>query len=127
MSFHLFRSSSIYSTVLYNFHYRSPTVFKSWLKFFLFLLNVFLNGIVFIIFFFLLSSSWSKPERSQDKGFSFVSLSRRYLEMIKKHAHWFVFFSFHLDVSFFFISFLNIILLPSMVNMFVNLCCMFVL
>lgn len=40
---------------------------------------------------------------------------------------WFLFFSFHLDVSFFFISFLNIILLPSMVNMFVNLCCMFVL
>ena len=37
------------------------------------------------------------------------------------------FFSFHLDVSFFFISFLNIIPLPSMVNMFVNLCCIFVL
>lgn len=55
--------------------------------------------LVFIIFFFLLSSSWSKPERSQDKGFSFVSLSRRYLEMIKKHAHWFVFFSFHLESS----------------------------
>ena len=38
-----------------------------------------------------------------------------------------LFFSFHLDVSFSFISFLNIIPLPSMVNIFVNLRYMFVL
>lgn len=49
-------------------------------------------------FFPFLLSSWSKPERSQDKGFSFVSLSRRYLEMIK-HTHTCLFFPFHLESS----------------------------
>lgn len=50
-----------------------------------------------VLFFLFLSSSCSRPERSHDKCFPFISLSCRYLEMIKKCI--FFVFPFYLEAS----------------------------